>query len=104
MHERKYFVIKYDHYDSYVAFFFFIKYKCFYLLVIFGLYKIIIIFYIVSYGLSKKILKKNIGRGSYVTSYFNLIPFIIIFILNEIYKWLLKTRSPLEYSSSSRIR
>jgi hypothetical protein len=55
MHERKYFVIKYDHYDSYVAFFFFIKYKCFYLLVIFGLYKIIIIFYIVSYGLSKKI-------------------------------------------------
>jgi len=22
MHERKYFVIKYDHYDSYVAFFF----------------------------------------------------------------------------------
>lgn len=30
--------------------------------------------------------KKNIGRGSYVTSYFNLIPFIIIFILNEIHK------------------
>jgi hypothetical protein len=57
MHERKYFVIKYDHYDSYVAFFF-IRYKCFYLLVIFGLYKIIIIFYIVSYGLSKKIQKK----------------------------------------------